>query len=193
MSNTQPAFLPTQSASARYAESAHTRANRGSPSPTRRNTSTAPSQSVGAAGRTASPQISPSVSTSTCRLRPATFFPPVVALGAAGLGRLHRLAVDDAGAGGRLPPGQAPDLGPQGGMDLLPDPGVPPGVEVVGDGLPGREVARQHPPGAAAPGHVQDRVDDLPQGVGAGPARLPRASGEEVLDVVPLEISQVTG
>ena len=159
-------------------------------------TSSAPSQSWTFAGRTASPQIRPSVSTSRCRLRPATFFSPVVALGAAGLGRLDRLAVEDAGAGGRLPPVQPPDLGPQGGVDLLPDALVPPGVEVVGDGLPGREVVGQHPPGAAAPGQVQDGVDQLPQLVGAGPAGAARpadAAGEEVADVVPLEASQVTG
>src|SRR5438045_401053 len=105
----------------------------------RSNTLTAPSQSVGAAGRTASPQISPRVSTNTCRLRPATFFPPVVALGATGLRRFHRLAVDDAGTRGRFLAGGSPDIGPQGGVDPLPDPGVPPGVEVVRDGLPRRE------------------------------------------------------
>src|SRR5262249_7748998 len=105
----------------------------------------------------------------------------------------HRLTVDDPGTGGRLPPGQAPDLGPQGGVDLLPDPVVPPGVEVRGNGLPGREVVRQHPPGAAAPGQVQGGVDDLPQRVGAGPARFARALGEQVLEVGPLEIGQVTG
>src|SRR5262245_11978873 len=113
----------------------------------------------------ASPQISPSVSTSTCRLRPAIFFSAVVPLGATGLGRLHRLAVQDTGTGGRLSPGQGANLGPQGGVDLLPDTSVPPGVEVVGYGLPGREVVGQQTPGAAAPGQVEDGVDDLPQGV----------------------------
>jgi hypothetical protein len=44
--------------------------------PSRLNTSTAPSHSVRAAARTARPQISPSVATCICRLRPETFFPP---------------------------------------------------------------------------------------------------------------------
>src|SRR5262249_27438643 len=45
----------------------------------------------------------------------------------------------------------------------------------------------------AAPGQVQGGVDDLPQRVGAGPARFARALGEQVLEVGPLEIGQVTG
>src|SRR5262245_20988279 len=195
MSSTQPAFLPTQSASARYAESAHTRANRGSPSPTRRNTSTAPSQSVGAAGRTASPQISPSVSTSRCRLRPATFFPPVVPLRAARLGRLHGLAIGHAGARRLLPVEELADVPPEGVVELLPDALVAPGVEVVRHRLPRGEVVRQHPPGGPGAGQVEDRVDDVLAVVGPGPAGPPRgplAAREQVGDVGPLEVGQVT-
>src|SRR6185369_987888 len=130
MSRTHVAFLFAHSASARYALSAHTRASRGNPSPTRSKTSTAPSQSVGAAGRTASPQISPSVSTRRCRLRPDTFFPPVVPLGAARLGRLDALAVDHAGAGRLLAVEQLADVAPEDVVQLVPDTGVAPGVEV---------------------------------------------------------------
>src|SRR5262249_59642223 len=90
----------------------------GARSPPRRNPSTAPSQSVGAAGRTARPQISPRVSTSRCRLRPETFFPPVVPLRAAGLGGLDALAVDDRQARRRLLASRSPDLGPQPPLDL---------------------------------------------------------------------------
>src|SRR5215207_4104005 len=39
-------------------------------------------------------------------------------------------------------------------------------AEVVVDGRPRREVARQHPPGAAAPQDVEDSVEDVAQGVG---------------------------
>src|SRR5262249_56856997 len=67
------------------------------------------------------------------------------------------------------------------------------GVEVVGDGLPGREVMRQHPPGAAASGQVEDGVDDLPQRVGSWPPGPPIALREQVLDVGPLEVGQVAG
>lgn len=159
--------------------------------PTRLKTSTAPSQSVGDAGRTARPQTSPRVSTSRCRLRPATFFPPVVPLRAAALGRLHRLAVDDPGAGRRLPPVGTSDLGPEGVVDLLPHPGVPPRVEVVADRLPRREVVGQHPPGAPAPRQVEDGVDHLPQRVLPGPPGRAVALREQVADVVPLEVGQV--
>src|SRR5262245_59677297 len=99
--STQPNCCLTQSATAAYAPSAQTTASRGSAG-RRPSTTLAPSQSCPSAGSTARPQISPSVSTTTCRLRPAIFFPRVVPLGAAGLGRLDRLAVDHASAGGRL-------------------------------------------------------------------------------------------
>src|SRR5262249_50717409 len=93
----------------------------------------------------------------------------VVALGATGLGGLDRLAIDNGGTGCRLLAGGCSDLSPQGGVDVLPGAVVPPGVEVVADGLPGREVVGQHPPRTAAPVHVQGRVDDLPRGVLTGP------------------------
>src|SRR5271165_4715325 len=112
----------------------------------------APSQSVGAAGSTANPPIRPSLSTSRCRLRPGSFFAPVVPLGAAGFSRLHRLAVANPGTGRRLGPVGDLELGAQGGVDPLPDAAVPPGVEPVGGALPGREVMGQHAPGTAAPG-----------------------------------------
>jgi len=77
-------------------------------------------------------------------------------------------------------------------VDALPDAAVAPGVEVVGDGLPGGEVVGEHPPGASSPGQVEDGIDDLAQGVGAGPAGAAVAPGEQVFDVVPLEVGQVT-
>src|SRR5215218_3968545 len=169
MSSTHRAFAATHPASARYAESAHTRASRGNPSPTRSNTSTAPSQSVGRAGSTASPQISPSVSTNRCLLRPDTFFPPVVPLGSARLGRLDALAVDHAGAGRLLPVQQLADVAPEDVVQLVPGPGVAPRVEVVADRLPRREVVRQVPPLAPGPGQVEDRIDDVLAVVGARP------------------------
>lgn len=78
-------------------------------------------------------------------------------------------------------------------MDPLPDPGIAPGVEVVGDRLPGGKVMRQHPPGAAATGHGHEGVDDLAEGVCPGPTGRAIPSGEEVLNVLPLEIGQVAG
>src|SRR5262249_53153395 len=176
--------------------SAQPSAGRGSAPPTRRKTSLAPSQSWMSAGRTARPQTSPSVSTSRCRLRPPIFFPGVVPLGAAGLGGLDRLAVDNAGAGGVLPTRQAADVDPEDVMDLLEETLVPPGVEVVADELPRGEVVREHPPGTAGAGQVAEGIDDLAAGVGAVPAGpsggLPLRR-EQVFDVVPLDGRQVAG
>ena len=42
-------------------------------------------------------------------------------------------------------------------------------AEVVVDGRPRREVARQHPPGAATPQDVEDGVEDVAQGMGTHP------------------------
>src|SRR5690348_7484044 len=78
-------------------------------------------------------------------------------------------------------------------MDLLPDALVAPGVEVVGDGFPGREVVGQHAPSAAATRQVQHGSDDLAHGIGAWSAGSAVALREQVLDVVPLEVRQVTG
>src|SRR5205085_12022214 len=90
----------------------------------------------------------------------------------------------------RLAGGES-DRVPESGVDVFAGAVVPPGVEVVGDGLPGREVVRQHPPTTAAAGEVEGGVDDLPPGAGTGPADLAPGLGEEVLDVVPLQVGQV--
>src|SRR3954447_4271273 len=176
--------------------SAHTLASRGRLVPTRRNTSLAPSKSCTLAGNTATAQTSPSVSTSTCRLRPLIFFPRVVALRPARFGGLDGLAVDDAGRGGFLLALDGAEVDPQGVVDLLEEPLVPPGVEVVADQAPGREVVRQHPPGAATFGQVEQGVDHFAAGVGAAASGL--AFGlplrrEQVLDVLPLNLGQVAG
>jgi hypothetical protein len=49
----------------------------------------------------------------------------------------------------------------QGAVHALPDPVHPPPPEVVEDGLPRREFARQHPPLATGLQHVEDGVQDL--------------------------------
>src|SRR5262249_25963932 len=169
---------------------------RGRPPPTRRNTSLAPSKSCTFAGSTATAQTSPSVSTRMCRLRPLISFPRVEPLGPAGLGGLDALAVDDGPPGGVLLAPQPSEADAEDGVDLLEDALIPPGVEVVTDELPGRGVVRQHPPGTAAAGQVAHGVDDLPPGVGAAASGLafgPPLRREQVLDVVPLDVGQITG
>jgi len=78
-------------------------------------------------------------------------------------------------------------------MDTLPDALVTPGVEGVGYGLPGWDVVRQPAPATTAPRQVEYRIDDLAHGVGAWSAPAAVALEEQVLDVVPRSISQVTG
>src|SRR5215475_10946412 len=130
----QPNFWSTQPTTAVYAPSAQITARRGS-SGSRPSTTLAPSRSCTFAGKTAKPQIRPTVSTSTCRLRPPIFFPRVVPLGAAGLGRLDGLAVEHAGRRRRLATVQLAQVHPQDGVDLGDQPGIAPGVEVVGQAV----------------------------------------------------------
>src|SRR4051812_33836109 len=91
----------------------------------------------------------PMVSTNTCRLRPLTFFPRVVAAVAAAAGRLDRLAVQDGRRRLRLPAGEIAGVIAEGIMHDLPGAVLLPTAEVAVDAVPGREVVRQRPPGAA--------------------------------------------
>ena len=52
---------------------------------------------------------------------------------------------------------------------------------------------REHPPTAAAAGEIEDGVDDLAQGIRAGPPGAAVAAREQVLDVIPLQVGQVAG
>src|SRR5258708_39811941 len=59
--------------------------------------------------------------------------------------------------------------------------------EVAVDGLPGRKVRGQVPPGASGPVQVQDRLDDPPGRPDPGPAPPPRPlSGQVHGDHLPL-------
>ena len=130
------------------------------------------------------------MSTSRCRLRPAIFFPRVVAPIPAAAGRLDRLAVQH---GGRRVPGatvQLPHLGPQGVVDPVPGAvGLPP-PEVGVHRLPRRIVVRHGPPRAPGAEQVEHRVGQVAVVVLPRPAARLR-SREQVLDVVPLEVLQV--
>ena len=98
----------------------------------------------------------------------------VVAPHPADTGRLDRLAVDDPGARLRISASPRAEALPQGGVESLPGTVEPPQAEVVVDGLPGWELVRQQPPGAAAPEGVEDPIEDLAQGMDARPSRLQR-------------------
>src|SRR2546421_12574011 len=94
-------------------------------------------------------------------LTPTDLLRPVVAVDAPALGRLYRLAIDDAGGRFRFAPGEHSQALAQDGVNPLPQPGFTPRPLVVIDGLPLRELVRQEPPSAAASQEVKDRVADL--------------------------------
>src|ERR1700722_4387702 len=183
---TQPNVCRTHSATAVSAPSAQMTWRRGSRPRIPSNKRLAPSRSCTSAGRTTKPQISPSVSTSKCRLRPPIFFPGVVPLGAADFRGLDRLAVHYGGTGRRFATLQLPQVHAQDAVDLLDQSGIAPGVEVVADQTPRWEIVRQHAPGAAAAGHVEQGVHDVPPFIGTVPARI-TAFGlvEQMFDVIP--------
>jgi hypothetical protein len=83
-----------------------------------------------------------------------------------------------------------PLLAAEGGVNLLPQSLLPPAAEVVVDGLPGRQVMREQPPGTAGPQPIGHGVDQLPAVMdGRAAAWLgPRDEGGEQL---PLGIGQV--
>src|SRR5262249_1166975 len=102
-----------------------------------------------------------------------------------------RLAVDAAGAGGRLALLLAADLLPQRVVDLLQGAVVPPLVEVAPDGALGREVLGQVAPLAAGPHDVEDGVEHVAHRGRAGPAA--GVHRDQGLDQGPLLIGQVAG
>src|SRR5215211_6494752 len=104
-----------------------------------------PARSWVSAGTTISAHSSPRVSTATNRLRPATFFPPVVPVRAAVLRPLHGLAVDDGDRRLRLLPGGRPDLRAEGVVDAVPGAVPLPEPEVVGDEPVARQVVGERP------------------------------------------------
>src|SRR4051794_35587553 len=90
-------------------------------------------------------------------------FSPLGAVLLAPAARLDRLAIDAAGRRGRPTPCCHAHLLTQGPHDSSPSAVALPSLEVVVHGLPGREVPRQHPPGAAGPVEVEEGIDYLTQ------------------------------
>src|SRR5581483_5765942 len=189
-STAQPQNRRAHATSPAYAESAHTSRSDGNRALPPRSSALAPARSLTSAAVTSTASSSPVLSTSTCRLRPATFFPPVVAAGAGQRGALDRLAVHRPG--GRLGRAAVADAAVVAQRVVEAPPGaVPlPAAEVAVDGVPGREVARQHAPGAAGAQQVEDGVEDVAAVVLGGPAAGPRG-GDQGGDVGPLHVRQV--
>jgi len=86
----------------------------------------------------------------------------IIAAGAAALGGLDALAVNDAGAGRGLATLGLAHGHQQRMVQRLPQPIVTPQVKPAPDGRDGREARRQHPPRQAATQKIQDRLDNPP-------------------------------
>src|SRR5262245_24552849 len=96
------------------------------------------------------------------RLRPFTFFSPVVATLTAGTGRLDRLTIDSPRLGlGRMA-GFHPKVFAESVVNALPDSRLPPVVEVVEDRLVIGEVVGKQFPRSASPQLIEDGVENLP-------------------------------
>ena len=136
------------------------------------------------------------VLTAMWRLRPLIFLAlsqPRVALGTVSAARTDWESMT-AAVGWGVAPGGGPDLGAQLGVQPGQGAVIAPGGEVAVDGLPGREVGGQVPPGASGPVQVQDRLDDPARRPDPRPAPPPGPLGGQVRgDYLPLGIGQVTG
>src|SRR3954447_16533662 len=191
-STAQPQNRFAQATSPACAESAHTSRSPGNRRLPPLSSALAPARSLTLAAVTRTASSRPVVSTSTCRLRPTTLFPPVVPPRAGQRGALDRLAVHHPGGRVGGPAVEAAAVGPQRVVDGGPRPVLLPPAEVPVDGVPRREVAREHPPRAPGPQQVEHRRHDIPAVVlGRAAARL--RPGDQVLDVEPLEVRQVRG
>src|SRR5665213_1761042 len=183
---TQPRSAPAYPPSAQITRSLGNR-----PRAARR-TSLAPSRSCLLAGVTTTANSSPSTSTRMCLLRPLIFFSRVVPPDSRVVGGLDRLAVQRRGAGLGRPAVSEPHLVAEPVVQGLPDAVELPAADLGVDGLPGREVVRQHAPGDAAAQQVEVGIEDRTPGRGAGAAAL-LVRGEQGLGQLPLLIRQVTG
>src|SRR5690242_10199762 len=96
-------------------------------------------------------------------LAPVDLLTAIVPMGAALLGRSHRLAVDDRCAWGRFPSSLGAYPLPQPGMDALPGAIQAPSAEVMRDGLITRELVRHESPGAATAHQIKDAIQDTAQ------------------------------
>jgi len=101
---------------------------------------------------------------------PGELLRPVVTAHAPDARRFDRLTVDDARARLRIPPLPYPFSFAQDGIQVLPCTIEAPLPEVMVDGLPRREIAREHPPGTAASQDGEDAIEDGPHGPFAGTA-----------------------
>ncbi len=100
-------------------------------------------------------------------------FGAVIAALTADAGRPDRLAIDDARAGMRVASDADAELLAQNRVHVFPGAIETPQTEIVISSLPGWELVREQPPGAATPNNVEDGVQDLTDRMQAGTADIP--------------------
>ena len=123
-------------------------------------------------------------------LAPIDLLAGIIPARPAGFGRLHALAVDHACRRTGLPPDPLSIGHHQSVVDPFEAALVPERGEPAIDRLPGRQVRRHQPPGAACPHHVEDAVDDLAHRPGSGPPRRTRTRQKRLNDP-PLLVGQI--
>ena len=96
------------------------------------------------------------------RLRPFTFFPPVVPFRAAAVSRLDRLTVHPQRFGRWWGTGLDADFRAERGVNLVPNPGQTPVAEQAVDRLPRWEIVWDHAPSPTSSQVVEDGIDHLP-------------------------------
>src|SRR5262249_51040478 len=84
----------------------------------------------------------------------------IIAVRAAALGGLDRLAINDSGTGGRLSPRLLSHLFPQRRVEPFPDASIAPFSEVVVDRRPGWKLPRQETPLATTAQHVENTIQN---------------------------------
>jgi len=109
------------------------------------------------------------------------------------IGRLDRLAVNNSCRRGDRPALALAQPVSQGVVDEGPGPILAPSAEVAINGLPGREVSGQKPPGATTTHDVEDRIhqDSASQGWTTPFAPAGFGFGHQRLDLLPFFISQI--
>ena len=153
-------------------------------------TSASPSRSWTLAAWTMPRSRKPSVSTSTCRLRPLIFLPASKPRGPPLSAGLHRLAVDDPRGRLRLATGRLPCPHQQGVVQAEQGAVPPPAPEIAENRALGWKARGQERPLAAGAQQVEDRVQYCPQIGGARPAE-PAGRRQPRLDQGKLGVTQV--
>jgi hypothetical protein len=125
-------------------------------------------------------------------LRPVIFLSRVVAAVARVVAGFYCLAIQHRGAGLRGPALGQPRFLDQSAVQPRPDTVVLPAPDLGVDGLPGREVVRQHAPRTAAAEEIPVGVEDLPQGDFTRPA-AELLGRQKRFQALPLGIGQIGG